>query len=69
MNIFSNNVGIEVKSNSKVTPDDFKGLKYLKEKAKNKFLKGIVLYTGSQTVPFGENLFALPINALWEEMF
>ena len=34
--------------------------------AKDKFLKGIVLYTGSQALPFGENLYALPINSLWE---
>jgi len=63
-----NVVGIEVKSNSKVTPEDFRGLKYLKEKAKDKFIKGIVLYARSQTVPFGENFFALPINSLWEEI-
>ncbi len=61
-----NIVGIEIKNSSKVTPEDFKGLKYLKTKAKEKFVKGIVLYTGSQYVPFGENLFALPINSLWE---
>lgn len=61
-----NIVGIEVKNSERVTQEDFKWLKYLQEKTKNKFLKGIVLYTGSQTLPFGENLYALPINSLWE---
>jgi predicted AAA+ superfamily ATPase len=58
-------VGIEVKNSTKVTPNDFKGLKYLKEKVKDKFIKGIVLYTGSQYIPFGECLYALPVNSLW----
>lgn len=61
-------VGIEVKNSEKVTPDDFKGLMYLQEKAKHRFVKGIVLYTGSTYVPFGKSLFCLPINALWEEI-
>lgn len=59
-------VGIEVKSAGKVTPDDFKGLKFIQEKFPNKFLKGIVLYGGSDVIPFGNNLFALPINSLWQ---
>jgi len=63
-----NVVGIEVKSNSKFTPEDFRGINYLKEKLRNKFLKGIVWHTGSQAIPFGENFFALPINSLWEEI-
>jgi len=29
------------------------------------FLRGIVLYTGDQPVPFGSNLYALPVSALW----
>ncbi len=61
-------VGIEVKNSETVVPQDFKGLKYLQEKAKKKFIKGIVLYNGSQYIPFGENLFALPINSLWQQI-
>ncbi len=59
-------VGIEIKNSEKIIKDDFKGLKFLQEKTKDKFLKGIVLYTGSQSLPFGENLYTLPINSLWE---
>lgn len=59
-------VGIEVKNSKKVTPEDFKGLKYLQEKTKKKFLKGIVLYSGQQIIPFGEGLLAVPIHALWQ---
>jgi predicted AAA+ superfamily ATPase len=59
-------VAIEIKSASKVSPDDFKGLTFLQEKFPDKFIKGIVLYSGSEVVPFGNNLFALPINTLWQ---
>lgn len=56
---------IEIKSNEKVSSDDFKGLKYLQEKMKERFIAGIVLNTGTQSVPFANNLYALPINVLW----
>jgi len=32
----------------------------------DRFLCGIVLYTGDQHVPFGVNFHALPVSALWE---
>lgn len=59
-------IGIEVKSAERVTADDFKGLKHLQEKTDKKLLKGIVFYCGSQVVPFGKDLWALPINCLWQ---
>lgn len=59
-------VGIEVKSAEKISPDDFKGLKLIAQNMDKKFIKGIVFYCGSQAVPFGNNLWALPINCLWQ---
>lgn len=58
-------IGIEVKGSTQVTPNDFKGMRSLQEKAGNKFIMGVVLYAGSQIVPFGETLFAMPISSLW----
>lgn len=58
-------VGIEVKSSASVTEKEFKGLEFLKAHTKNKFHCGIVLYTGDQTVKFGDKLYALPISSLW----
>ena len=60
-----NLIGIEVKAGHTVTPSDFRGMKSLKEKAKKKFKKGIVLYTGQDTTPFARDLFAVPIDTLW----
>lgn len=61
----NNIVGIEVKSSSTVTPDDFKGLAYLQENAGKQFVQGIVLYTGDKIIPFGPNFYAVPLETLW----
>jgi predicted AAA+ superfamily ATPase len=57
--------GIEVKAKDNVASDDFKGLKELQSQTKEDFRCGIVLYRGKNTIPFGENLWAVPVNALW----
>lgn len=58
-------VGIEVKSAATVGSADFKGLRVLEETTGRRFHRGLVLYTGSETVAFGPRLFAVPIEALW----
>jgi uncharacterized protein len=58
-------VGIEVKASATVNTDDFTGLKKLSEVAKDNFTKGIVFYLGKQLIPFGKNLFAVPLLTLW----
>jgi uncharacterized protein len=58
-------VGIEVKSAATVSAADFKGLHRLAAIAGRRLRRGIVLYTGGETVPFGAGLFALPVEALW----
>lgn len=58
-------VGVEVKAASAVQADDFKGLRALAQELGNQFIRGIVLYTGDTLLPFGEQLYAVPIAALW----
>ena len=58
-------VGIEVKSGASVAADDLKGLRVLRETLGKRFLRGMVLYAGSEFVPFGTELYALPVSALW----
>lgn len=58
-------VGIEVKAASTVRSDDFNGLRRLAEKLGDDFVLGVVLYTGSATLPFGPKLRAMPVSALW----
>ena len=57
--------GIEIKAAASVNAGDFGGLRKLREVAESRFHRGIVLYTGHETVPFGENMHAVPVQALW----
>lgn len=57
--------GIEVKASATVSSGDFSGLKMLAATAKDQFHRGVLLYTGTEPAPFGEKLYALPVNALW----
>ena len=59
-------VGVEVKAAASVGANDFKGLRQLAEMAKARFHRGVVLYTGTEVVPFGAKLHAVPIDALWQ---
>jgi hypothetical protein len=38
----------------------------LRELAGERWIAGVVLYTGEEVVPFGEKLWAAPISTLWE---
>ena len=58
-------VGIEVKAAATVGAGHFKGLEALRLDAGKRFHRGIVLYTGREALPFGRDLWALPLNALW----
>ena len=59
-------VGIEVKASATVRAEDFRGLRHLAERLGSDFRVGVVLYTGTQTLPFGPRLRAVPLSALWE---
>lgn len=59
-------VGIEVKASTSVGPADFRHLRYLKERStQRKFRRGIVLYTGSQVLSYGDDMYAVPFSVLW----
>ncbi|WP_206061438.1 ATP-binding protein [Nonomuraea basaltis] len=59
-------VGIEVKASTTVRADDFKGLRHLADRLGDDLIAGIVLHTGTQTLPFGDRMRAMPVSALWE---
>lgn len=62
-----NVVGIEVKAGSVVDKSSFKHLCWFRDNMmKQKKFIGIVLYSGENIIPFGKDLWALPINSLWE---
>jgi hypothetical protein len=57
--------GIEVKAASTVVSSDFRHLRRLREASGDRWIRGIVLYTGAKIVPFAPDLSAWPIGMLW----
>jgi predicted AAA+ superfamily ATPase len=57
--------GVEVKAAATVTAADFRGLRKLRSATGERFAAGVVLYDGERSVRFAEDLFAVPIAALW----
>ena len=58
-------VGVEVKASATLSGSDIRGLKALEEAAGKKWLRGVVLYTGTEVIPFAGNLHAVPLPRLW----
>lgn len=59
-------IAIEVKPSSTVRAEDFRGIRHLAQRVGDDLVVGIVLYTGTKTLPFGDRLRAVPISALWQ---
>jgi uncharacterized protein len=59
-------VGVEVKKTESPTSGDFKGLRHLRDQTGGRFLRGVLLYTGSASVTFSPNLHAVPVSSLWK---
>jgi predicted AAA+ superfamily ATPase len=58
-------VGLEIKAAATVRGGDFNGLRKLRGAVGDRFKFGAVLYDHSDTVPFDEDLAAVPVSALW----
>ena len=59
-------IGVEVKAGATVRTEDLSGLRNLANHLQDRFVAGYVLYTGQQTLPFGDKIRAVPLDALWE---
>ena len=60
-------VAIEVKSSTTARAEDFHHLEHLRRALGPRFQHGLVVYTGSRVLPFGDRLTALPIGTLWAD--
>lgn len=45
---------------------DFAGLRHLRTRLGDRLAAGVVVYTGEHVLPYGERLWALPLQALWD---
>ena len=60
-------LAVEAKGGSNIGKNDFKHIKWFREHlSKDRKFMGIVLYSGGDTLPFCENMFAVPTAGLWE---
>ncbi len=57
---------LEVKGRDNVTAADFKGLKELRSQTEDDFICGIVLYRGNKIIPFEKNLWAVPVDCIYQ---
>lgn len=58
-------LGIEIKAGSSVGASDFKHLKWFKGQHPNRAFTGVVLYSGTETLAFGEGFRAVPFASMW----
>jgi hypothetical protein len=57
--------GVEVKAAATLNGNDVRGLQALASAAGKHWVRGVVLYTGNEVIPFSSNLHGLPISWLW----
>ncbi len=57
---------VEIKASASITERDWRVMRKLRDDRPGLFKAGVVLYTGRQTIPLGDRLWAVPISGLWE---
>ena len=58
-------IALEIKASQSASSKDFNGIRTIKDAMNDRFVCGLVLYTGADTLPFGDKLFAVPISTIW----
>ncbi len=58
-------VGVEVKASATLHSGDIRGLQALASAAGRRWVRGVVLYAGTEVVPFAGNLHGVPASHLW----
>jgi len=58
---------VEIKHSVQVAAKHFRSLRSLRQDLGKRFKAGVVLYAGSEIIPFGDSLFAVPLAALWND--
>jgi uncharacterized protein len=58
-------VGVEVKAGATLGGGDVRGLQSLASETGKRWIRGVVLYSGTEIIPFASNLHGLPLPLLW----
>lgn len=59
---------VEIKLSESLSPRDSKGIQHVRDALGDRFVRGVVLYSGPQVLPLGERIFAAPISMLWNRV-
>ena len=60
-------IGIEVKLDGTINAKDWENMTALQATLGERFKKGIIIYTGTELMQVGRNIWAMPVNYLWEK--
>lgn len=60
-------VGIEVKAAATLGSNDVRGLKALADAVGKSWIRGVVLYSGTEVIPFAADLHGVPLKSIWSE--
>jgi predicted AAA+ superfamily ATPase len=58
-------VAIEVKGTNNVNSRDAEDIKFFRDAMGDKFVRGLILYTGKGIIPFQKDIHAIPVSVLW----
>lgn len=58
-------VGVEIKAGATLGGNDVRGLQAMASAVGERWVRGVVLYTGTEVIPFAGNLHGLPLPLLW----
>lgn len=56
---------VEVKSRASIRERDWRPMGAMRDSRSDRFKAGVVLYTGRQTIPLSDRIWAVPISGLW----
>jgi predicted AAA+ superfamily ATPase len=60
-------VCLECKAAATVRPADYRAISRLRDARGDQFVAGVVLYTGAETRPLTDRIWAVPVQALWAD--
>lgn len=58
--------GLEIKLTSTPTARHARHLAMMRDKLGDRFTTGLVVHAGSQVLPLGEKIWAVPVSTLWQ---
>lgn len=58
-------VGVEIKAAATLGTNDVRGLQAFTKTVGKNWRRGVVLYTGTEVVPFSSNIHGVPVSRLW----